>query len=55
MIGALLPWALRETVLPGRDFEVSTLNTAVANVVAIIVAFWMRLSIETYPGSAEAT
>ena len=50
VVGALVPWVLRETVLPGRDFEVSTLNTAVANIVAVVTAFWMRLSIETYPG-----
>ena len=50
VIGALVPWILRETVLPGKSFEASTLNTAVANMLAIAIAFWMRLSIETYPG-----
>jgi hypothetical protein len=50
VIGALVPWLLRETVLPGRPFEASTLNAAVANTIAVIIAFWMRLSIETYPG-----
>ena len=50
IIGALLPWALRETVLPGEAFEASTINTAAANVMAVVIAFWMRLSIEIYPG-----
>ena len=50
VIGAFVPWALRETVLPHQAFEISTVNTAVANIVAIVIAFWMRLSIETYPG-----
>ena len=50
VIGALVPWLLRETVFPGRPFEASTLNAAVANTIAVIIAFWMRLSIETYPG-----
>ena len=35
---------------PATTLRVSTLNTLVANVLAIVVAFWMRLSIETYPG-----
>ena len=50
IIGALVPWLLRETVLPGRSFEASTLNAATANIIAVVIAFWMRLSIETYPG-----
>ena len=50
VIGALLPWALRETILPGEAFEASTINTAAANVMAVVIAFWMRLSIEIYPG-----
>jgi lipopolysaccharide/colanic/teichoic acid biosynthesis glycosyltransferase len=48
-IGAALPWAARGP-LPGEVFEPATVNTLMANVVAIVVAFWMRLSIETYPG-----
>ena len=50
IIGVLVPWALRETVLPGESFEASTINTAIANGLAVMIAFWMRLSIETYPG-----
>jgi lipopolysaccharide/colanic/teichoic acid biosynthesis glycosyltransferase len=50
VVGALLPWAVRGPILPGTLFEPATLNTLQANVVAIVIAFWMRLSIETYPG-----
>ena len=50
VVGALVPFVLRETVLPGEAFAASTLNSAVANTIAIVIAFWMRLSIETYPG-----
>lgn len=37
-------------MLPGTLTEHATVNTLAANVVAIVIAFWMRLSIETYPG-----
>jgi lipopolysaccharide/colanic/teichoic acid biosynthesis glycosyltransferase len=47
-IGTLVPWAYR--VAQGLGAEPATLNALVANGIAIIFAFWMRLSIETYPG-----
>ena len=50
LIGALLPWALRGPFLPGSMVEPASMNTLAANVIAVIIAFWMRLSIETYPG-----
>ena len=49
VIGALLPWAARAP-LPGLLFEAATLNGLVGNAIAIVIGFWMRLSIETYPG-----
>jgi len=48
-IGALLPWLARAP-LPGLMLEAATLNGLFGNAVAIIIGFWMRLSIETYPG-----
>jgi hypothetical protein len=48
-IGALLPWALRWP-LPGAVLEPASTNALAANVAAVIIAMWMRLSIETYPG-----
>src|SRR6476659_8767861 len=53
-LGALLPWSLRGPFLPGELFEAASINALVANVIAIIIAFWMRLSIETYPGIRRA-
>ena len=50
VIGALLPWIARGPLLPGFLFESASLNTLAANALAIVIAFWMRLSIEVYPG-----
>ena len=50
VVGALVPWLARGPLLPGTMLEPATANTLIANVVAIVIAFWMRLSIETYPG-----
>ena len=50
VLGALIPWALRGPVLPGTLTEPASVNTLVGNIVAIVITFWMRLSIETYPG-----
>src|SRR4249919_995481 len=49
-IAAWLPWFARGPLLPGEMFEASSLNTFVGNAVAVVLAFWTRLSIETYPG-----
>jgi lipopolysaccharide/colanic/teichoic acid biosynthesis glycosyltransferase len=50
LIGTGLPWILRGPILPGEMFEAASLNALVGNAVAVIIAFWTRLSIETYPG-----
>src|SRR5437764_3461898 len=50
LLGTLLPWALRGSLLPGTPFEYASIYTLAGNVAAIAIAFWMRLSIETYPG-----
>jgi lipopolysaccharide/colanic/teichoic acid biosynthesis glycosyltransferase len=50
VIGALLPWAARGPLLPGTLSEAATVNGLIGNTIAIVIAFWMRLSIETYPG-----
>ena len=50
LIGTLIPWAMRGTILPGRLFEAANNNALLANIVAVTIAFWMRLSVETYPG-----
>ena len=50
LVATLIPWFARGPLLPGSMFEPASLNTLVANVAAVIIAFWTRLSIETYPG-----
>jgi len=50
VLGALLPWWARGPLLPGELFEPASINGLIGNTTAIVIAFWMRLSIETYPG-----
>src|SRR5690242_6201185 len=50
VIGAVLPWLARGPLLPGRMFEAASINGLLANAMAVVIAFWLRLSIETYPG-----
>jgi lipopolysaccharide/colanic/teichoic acid biosynthesis glycosyltransferase len=45
----LLPWWAR-TNFGGRLFEPAATNALVANTIAVVIAFWARLSVETYPG-----
>src|SRR3569623_530706 len=54
LLGALLPWSLRGPILPGHLLEAASVNALIANVIAVTAAFWMRLSIETYPGIRRA-
>jgi len=49
LIAACVPWLAR-AVLPGSMIEPASLNALGGNAVAVILAFWTRLSIETYPG-----
>src|SRR5688500_3530171 len=49
VVGALVPLAIRG-ILTTELFTAATLNALVANMLAVVIAFWMRLSIETYPG-----
>ncbi len=50
VIAGLLPFLLRGPVLPGLFAEPASFNALIGNSAAIAIAFWMRLSIETYPG-----
>jgi lipopolysaccharide/colanic/teichoic acid biosynthesis glycosyltransferase len=50
VVGALLPWLARGPLLPGTMFEAASLNGLIGNTFAVAFAFWLRLSIETYPG-----
>ena len=50
LIAAGLPWVARGPLLPGEMFEPASLNALLGNCVAVAIAFWTRLSVETYPG-----
>ena len=48
---ALLPFLLRAIILPQDTFYAASINALWGNFVAVAIAFWVRLSIETYPGN----
>jgi lipopolysaccharide/colanic/teichoic acid biosynthesis glycosyltransferase len=50
VIGALAPWVLRGLIRTELFDEPATVNAMTANAIAVVIAFWARLSIETYPG-----
>ena len=50
VIGALFPWLMRGLLKTEFFYEPATVNALSANAIAVVIAFWMRLSIETYPG-----
>ena len=45
-----MPWVLRGPLLPGRMLALAGTNALAGNIIAIAIAFWARLSVETYPG-----
>jgi hypothetical protein len=56
LLGALvatawLPFLLRSLVTPVDTFHPASINSLIFNAVAVVIAFWTRLSIETYPGN----
>ena len=48
---ALLPFLLRAALVPVDTFRDSSVNSLIFNALAVVTAFWARLSIETYPGN----
>jgi lipopolysaccharide/colanic/teichoic acid biosynthesis glycosyltransferase len=51
MATALLPFLLRAFILPQDAFYAASINALIFNSLAVLIAFWTRLSIETYPGN----
>lgn len=49
ILAAFVPWAFRVLLL-GELNEAAVTNALIGNVIAIMLAFWARLSAETYPG-----
>ena len=50
LLGAGVPVLARAFFVPSTLPEPATWNAFLANLVAVAIAFWMRLSIEPYPG-----
>jgi lipopolysaccharide/colanic/teichoic acid biosynthesis glycosyltransferase len=51
VFAALLPYALRYLLKADfHGFILFSSNALIGNLAAVLIAFWMRLSIETYPG-----
>ncbi|HEU4957498.1 MAG TPA: sugar transferase [Sphingomicrobium sp.] len=48
---AVLPFLLRAIILPQDTFYSASINALMFNIMAVLIAFWTRLSIETYPGN----
>ncbi|HEU4497951.1 MAG TPA: sugar transferase [Sphingomicrobium sp.] len=48
---AVVPFLLRAIILPQDTFYSASINALMFNAMAVLIAFWTRLSIETYPGN----
>jgi len=48
---AILPFLLRAIILPKDTFYSASINALMFNGLAVLIAFWTRFSIETYPGN----
>ncbi|WP_324807436.1 sugar transferase [Sphingomonas sp. LY29] len=51
---AVIPFVGRAFLTTDATFFASSINAFIFNVAAVIIAFWTRLSIETYPGNRSA-
>ena len=52
--GAVLPRFVRGAFIPEDMIETAAACTPAGNLAAVVITFWMRLSIETYPGIQRA-
>lgn len=48
-MGALLPYLLRPLIWPGTGHEVASYNALAGNAAAVVLALWVRRSVEIYP------
>ena len=55
VFAGLLPFALRVLVLPDPAYFQTTVNALVANLLAVVLATWIRLSVQTFPGTRSGT
>ena len=50
LVGALLPFVIRGLMLPAAFGAPTAQNAFIGNVVAVLITFWAKLSLEPYPG-----
>lgn len=50
VFAAVIPWIVRSMMISGGALSVMWSNALIGNIVAVVIAFWARLSVETYPG-----
>jgi len=50
LVSALLPYLVRSLTIPGAEIDAPNVNAMFANLIAVTLAMWVRLSIATYPG-----
>ncbi|MEO5641008.1 MAG: hypothetical protein ABIQ98_04490, partial [Sphingomicrobium sp.] len=50
LIAALLPFVIRSLTFPGTAAETRSVNALVGNIAAVVMALWIRQSVEPYPG-----
>ena len=55
MVAAMLPFLLRFLVLPDPAYFNTSQVSLIANVTAIVIATWIRLSVGTFPGTRSGT
>ena len=55
VVAGLLPFVLRLLVLPDPEFVTTSRVSLVANMTAIVIATWIRLSVGTFPGTRSGT
>jgi lipopolysaccharide/colanic/teichoic acid biosynthesis glycosyltransferase len=53
VFGAVLPWVVRGSFFHAL-WSAGSLNALTGNLIAVAIAFWIRLSVETFPGTQRA-
>jgi len=54
IVAVLFPWWFRASFVGGTLAEPASVNALIANTIAVTVALWIRLSVETYPGNRRS-
>ena len=55
VFAGLAPLALRVLLFPDPEYFHTTVNALYANLAAVVVATWIRLSVQTFPGTRSGT